>query len=432
MTLEQLLAQAKAKASALLDKADAESGGVMTPEQKAEFDGLVAEIEDLNNQVEARRKFSEVSDSLEQSVGRKTAPQAPAARKPVVEVKEMVEDDPMRGFTSASDFGVAVMNASLHGEYDDRLRVLGAPTSPHKETGSSDGYMVPPQMRNEIYEVAYEDDDLQLLNLVDSEETAGNSVELGRDESTAYGSTGVQAYWSGENTAMAESNLDTEGSTVKVNKLYAYVTATEELIEDAPRLNSRLTRGAGRAINWKANEAIVNGSGSGQPLGYRNSGALVSVAKESGQSADTIVVANLSKMYSRLLNPSQGVWVANVDIFPQLVGLTIGDQPVFSMPNGIVGAPNGTLFGRPIVFTEHAQTLGDAGDINFVNPRGYYMIRKAAGIKFASSMHLYFDRDVQAFRWTFRMGGQPFLSAPVSPNKGSATKSHFVELAARA
>ena len=47
-------------------------------------------------------------------------------------------------------------------------------------------------------------------------------------------------------------------------------------------------------------------------------------------------------------------------------------------------------------------------------------------------MHLYFDYGAQAFRWTFRLGGQPHMSAPVTPARSAATKSHFVALAARA
>ena len=64
-------------------------------------------------------------------------------------------------------------------------------------------------------------------------------------------------------------------------------------------------------------------------------------------------------------------------------------------------------------------------------PGGYYSSVKSGGIKFAASMHLYFDYDIEAFRWTFRMGGQPYLSAPVSQAKGSQTLSHFITLAER-
>ncbi len=47
------------------------------------------------------------------------------------------------------------------------------------------------------------------------------------------------------------------------------------------------------------------------------------------------------------------------------------------------------------------------------------------------SMHLWFDQGATAFRWTFRIGGQPWLSAPISRKNGSNTLSHFVALQTR-
>ena len=63
---------------------------------------------------------------------------------------------------------------------------------------------------------------------------------------------------------------------------------------------------------------------------------------------------------------------------------------------------------------------------------GYALATKAGGgVDFAQSIHLFFDQNLTAFRWIIRAGGQPYLSAPVSPAKGANTKSHFVALAAR-
>lgn len=421
--LRAKIKDAQAKANAILDAADSDNDGVMTEEQTTQFDNLTAEINSLKAQLEKRVAFESENQDLETGTGRQTAP---------VTVRDNRLDDPNSGFTDLAEFSLAVRGACLPGGMrDNRLNVLGAPSSPHKEGGSSDGYMVPTAMRNSIYDLVFANE-LDLLNMVDSEPTSGNSVQMLRDETTPWGSTGIRANWAAEGSQLTESNLETEGSELKLHKLYAFVTATEELLEDAPRLNNRLTRGAARAINWKANEAIIYGTGAGQPLGFFNSSALVTVAKESGQAADTIVAANLSKMYSRNLNPGRGVWIANSDTLPQLVGLTIGDQPVYTLPqSGLTSAPNGTLFGRPLLFTEQCKTLGDAGDIMFIDPMGYYLARKMS-VNSASSIHLYFDYDVQAFRWTFRIGGQPYLSAAVSPKNGSSTKSHFVTVAARA
>lgn len=201
-----------------------------------------------------------------------------------------------------------------------------------------------------------------------------------------------------------------------------------------PRLSDRLTRKAGQAIRYKANEAIVNGTGSGQPLGWFTSSAKVSVAKESGQTAATVVAANVAKMYARVINPGQAVWYINQDVLPQLLTMTLGNNSVWTPPaTGFTNAPGGFLLGRPVQFLENCQTVGTQGDIQLVNPRGYYAITKGGGesIEFAESMHLFFDYNIDAFRWIFRLNGQPFASAPVTPAKGSTTRSHFVVLDTR-
>jgi HK97 family phage major capsid protein len=162
------------------------------------------------------------------------------------------------------------------------------------------------------------------------------------------------------------------------------------------------------------------------------SGALITVAKEAGQAADTLVPNNIAKMYSRVINPARAVWLANSEIVPQAMTLQAGASgPLLWQPN-FVDAPGGVLLGRPVRFTEHAKPLGDKGDLMFVNPDGYEAFRKQNGITFADSIHLYFDYNIRAFRWIFRIGGQPVLSEPVSPANGTTTKSHFVALAERA
>jgi HK97 family phage major capsid protein len=223
--------------------------------------------------------------------------------------------------------------------------------------------------------------------------------------------------------------METQGREVKLHKMFAFVTATEELLEDAPRLESRLRVKAPEAIRWKATDAIMYGDGVGKPKGYFGSDALVSIAKESGQAAKSVVAKNIAKMYARNLNPGRAHWIVNSDVLPEIMTLQIGSQPIWTPPNsGFKNAPGGFLLGRPIQFSEHAKTVGDKGDIQFVDPMGYYAPTKRGGIKFDSSIHLYFDYDLSAFRWTFRFGGQPYLSAPVTPKNGNSEKSHFVTL----
>ena len=423
------------EATAIVDAGDT-NGGSLTTEQQAKFDGLMEE----RATVEGNIKRLEQLEDLNKSAGRTVPAVAPAAMPApsgVIVGDDRSKIDPMAGFASAAEFGLAVRAASNRagGVVDERLSILGAPTNFHRETGSSDGYMVPPQVKDDVWAMVHESGGL--LDRVAPEPTESNTIQFGTDESTPWSSDGVQAYWSAEGDQLTGSRLATTGRTMQLHKLHAMVTATDEILEDAPRLQNRLTVKAAEAIAYKADEALVNGDGVGKPLGWRSSDCLVTQAKETSQTAATIVTNNVTKMYSRLLAAGgldRAFWLINQDAFPELVNLTIGDRPVFIPPGGglNVAPSGGMLLGLPVVMSDHAETLGAAGDVTLVNPRGYAAAVKASGLKFSASMHLYFDYDVEAFKWTFRLGGQPVLSAAVSPDKGSSTRSHFVTLAARA
>jgi HK97 family phage major capsid protein len=416
------------QAKAIFNLAEQE-GRDLTADEKATDDGINTRLEEIAGEIEReerRRRW-------EREVAAVPDANMTQAQRGIESVRDRREDDPRRGFADMADFALAVRAASHPGGYiDERLHIGAAPSNQMQSAGSSgEGYETPPAMREAIWELVFEEGNL--INEVDNEPTSKNAVTLNADESTPWGSTGVQAYWRSQSSQMTGSKEHKDARLVKLHELYAFVLAEEELLEDAPRLADRLTRKSARAIDFKINQAFFGGTGAGQPLGWFTSGALVTVAKETSQTADTIVAANVAKMYARIINPSQSTWFVNQDAFPQLMTMTLGNQPIWTPPStGFVNAPGGLLLGRPVRFSEQCETLGDKGDIQLVNPMGYYSPTKSGAPAFAESIHLYFDYNIKAFRWIFRIGGQPHLSAPVSPNKGSATRSHFVTLAARA
>lgn len=336
------------------------------------------------------------------------------------------------GFRSLSEFAVSVRNQILGAGNDPRL--TAAPSNYEQNQGSSgEGFLVPSEYRQQIWSLVFDDNDL--LPMCNPEPTNSNAISIPKDETTPWGATGVQAAWRSEGSQLVASKVGITGALLQLHELYAFVLATSEILDDAPRLNNRLTIQAARAIKWKAVEAVGWGDGNGKPLGFMNAGCLVTVAKDGSQVAKTISLNNVLSMYSRLLmmggNP---VWLANSDVLPQLAQLTVGNVPAWLPLNQpVAGSPNqGMFLGRPLMFNEHMQTLGTLGDIVVVDLTGYALATKiGGGIDFAASIHLFFDYNLQAFRWIFRLGGQPYLTSAITPAKGANTKSHFVALATR-
>jgi HK97 family phage major capsid protein len=425
-----------------------------TDEQVARLSAIPGELDALDAQIQPYEALME----RDREGSAATIPIGPNSS---IAVRDRSEDDPRRGFANLADFATTVVrrspaaaarngtqvdprliaSARLDGALalaDDGVGGIGAaPTGYHQEGhgSSGEGYMVPPEFRQEIWSLVFADDDL--LALTKPETTSSNGFDWIADESTPWGTTGIQAYWLAEGAQKISSKASLSPRQFRLHKLAALVLATDELLEDAPRLNSRLTSGAARAIQWKASDAVMWGTGAGQPLGWHHASnpSLISVAKETSQAAATIVPKNILKMYSRMLDMpgSRWLWLANRNIVPELVDLKLGNEPSWTAQNGgLREAPSGVLLGIPIRFTNHASTLGTKGDLQLVDFAGYYAAIKSGGIQFATSIHLYFDYDISAFRWVFRLGGQPFLSAPVTPANGNTTQSQFITLDTRA
>lgn len=434
--LRQRAKDLRAKGRATLEQVKAlEAKETRTDDEEQKLKALNAELDLLETDLEAATAAVDAEE-------RKIARERLFGGAALVPARQITSSEPnpagTGGFRNLAEFALAVRSATPGGgapRIDERLTAMyqAAPTNYHQEAGASEGYQVPPDFRTTIWEMVFDQNDL--LSMVAPEPTNSNQVGMMADETTPWGATGVIAKWRAEASQMTPSKLITNERMVKLHELFAFVLATEELLADAPRLNDRLTRRAAMAINWKASDAIMWGTGAGQPFGFMSAGCLVTQAAEGGQTAGTIVTNNISKMYSRLLAQpgSKPIWIANRDTVPQLVGLTIGNQPIWTGFNaGLREAPAGVMMGYPIMYSEHSQTLGTVGDIVLADLAGYYATQRAGeGVKFDTSIHLYFDYAIQAFRWMFRLGGQPYLSAAVSPNKGATTKSHFVALATR-
>jgi len=259
--------------------------------------------------------------------------------------------------------------------------------------------------------------------------------ETSRADGSRFG--GIRAYWEGEAALHTKSAPKVGEMRWTLRKLTGLFYSTDELLADVPALGALVNLWFGDEFGFKLDDGVYNGTGAGQPKGILPSNCLVTVAKETGQKAKTILFENVANMWSRVWARSRtnGFWVINQDCEPQLMSMYLavgtGGVPVYLPANGLSGQPYGTLFSRPVLPLEQAQTLGTVGDIAFVDPTEYLGIEKG-GIQSASSIHVRFLNDETVFRFVYRFDGQPLWRSALTPKNGSNTLSPFVALATRA
>ena len=422
MNLEQL----RAALAAIIAKLDGfKNLQNFSDEDVTNINALSAEFEKTKKQIEAQEKIEAM-----------TAQAATSTRK-VVDVKAgevRSNKAPNQGFKNSGEFFRSVAIASNGGKVDERLIMTNGMS---EKVGEDGGYLVPEDSREVIQQKVMGDE--SLLPMTQQFVTASNNLTLPTDEVAPWDSTGIQAYWEGESAQFRESKPKFGELQFRLHKLTSLVRVTEELLEDAPALQSYLNLKAPTAMLHKVNSAIISGTGVGMPLGILNSGFKYEVAKEGAQVADTILFANVNKMLGRILPASfaKSVWLINPACMDQLRAMQFSPGsstpiPVYLPAAGVSAAPFGTLYGRPIMpMMSGVSALGDAGDIMLCDLSYYYSVVKSTGVKQDISTHVYFDTQEVAFRFSQRIAGQIPYKTPVTTQNGGFEMSAFVSLQTR-
>lgn len=422
MGKEQILKRLSEIQAALGGMQAGENG--FSEDQLTEIETLNNEFEGLDSQLKALDKVEAMQSKLETS-SRKVANTQPQSSKetPRIEVNTR-----FGGFKSNGDFIMAVKRAA-GGDMDKRFQ-----NTAYEKNGEDGGFLVPDEMAAGILKKLEGDD--SLLSRARDFQLSGNSLSLNVDETQPWNG-GVEAYWVEEGGIYTESKPKFKRVDFRLHKLGALVKATDELLDDAAALESYIQMAAPEAVMHKINLAMLNGDGVSKPSGILGSPFTVEVAKESGQTADTIVAENVIKMYSHMIPQARAnaVWLAHPSAEEGLNGLkdNNGNFIYLSPGQGLNNTPNGILLGRPVMpMMAGLPGIGDSGDIVLADFNYYWAALKAGGIKSASSIHLYFDRDITAFKFTLRIDGKVPFTSPVTTEQGSYDMSAFVKLADRA
>lgn len=442
--LQERLAAIVAAMRQIDDVACQEERPLNEDEQK-KYDALKTEHVDVKTDLDREIELQELERGLQPVPNQNEATDLEQAGQN----GDRVGQSGSQGFASLGEQLQAVVRAADPSEPRDPRLVPGAITGLGESVASQGGFLVQTDFVAELLTRTY--NNTLLINggpgysgvrkipiSANANSVKINAVnETSRADGSRWG--GVQAYWIEEGGSKTASLPDFRQIELSLKKLIGLCYATDELLADAAALEAVISQAFVDEFAFKIQDALINGTGAGQPLGILNSPCLVNQAKETGQAAATIVKENIDKMWSRLDGRSipRSAWLINQQCYPQLFGLQqsvgTGGMPVYLPPGGLSQSPYGTLMGRPVLPIEQCQALGTKGDIYFVDMSEYLFADKG-GVNTASSIHLKFNYDETVFRFVLRADGCPAWNSAITPFKGgaTATTSPFVTLAVRA
>lgn len=302
---------------------------------------------------------------------------------------------------------------------------------------SDGGFLIPEILRAELLRIALERAIVRSRARVipmDSLTVPIPAVDSTSNVSSVHG--GVVGFWTEEGATLTESKPKFGRVELRAQKLTLYTELPNELIRDSIlSLEAFIGEIFPEALAWFEDVAFFIGGGVGEPLGFLNAPAAVSVDR-AGSSSGTVTWADVVGVYCRMLPQSldRAVWVISPDTMQALLTMPFtagGTQPILLGGGGFAtgsDGPNMTILGRPVVVSEKARALGTSGDLNFVD-FGYYLIGDRQAMSARQSEDFRFNQDVTAFRVIERVDGRPWVLSPITPQNGSTnTLSPFVKL----
>jgi HK97 family phage major capsid protein len=219
--------------------------------------------------------------------------------------------------------------------------------------------------------------------------------------------------------------------TLTAHKKVATCFISNELAADARAFGPFINQAFGRAVRFLEDDLFINGTGSGQPLGIMQSGALLAIARSTGYGV--IATDDFANMAARL---APGCWAEAVWLINQSVLSTLAnDSTTAANSYGIISLADMTCMGRPIIVTEHCAATSTVGDVVLADFSQYVIgdreLRIESSREATYSSNTYgFLQDQTSWRLVLRVAGQPLVAAPYTPVRGGSTVSPFIALTA--
>jgi len=405
-----------------------------TAEDKEKLDRMFERMAEVNSDLEKYAKLTESKTAVAQYSDRQGYdPKTPNQAE----------------FKNLGEFLQAVYVASFKGMLHPGLKIHSDPNEPDtgkalnngwleakdlvEAIGASGGYLVPNEQSTQLLAVPGTPNVVrQRATVIPMRSRAIQFPVLDQTGTTSgqpnwFG--GMIAQWTEEATEKNESEPSFRQKLLVAYKLAIYTEASDELLGDSIiSLEALLSSLFQQTTDWYEEEAFINGTGAGQPLGVVNAAALnAPTLVVAPQAANAVSVTDFANMLEAFMGVDP-VWMISRQWMNNIIEIAgPAANPSYVFIDNVRESIPQFLFGYPIVWSEHMPLPGVTGSILLAD-WSKYLIGDRQATTIDASKHYQFRRDVTAWRSVHRVGGNPWMSAPFTYSDGSTQVSPFVVL----
>lgn len=296
--------------------------GTLTAEDTVTYERMEQEIQDLSREIQRRERQEAMDAELAKPVS------TPITGKPMSGRSGRQEDAPKTG--RASEAYKMAMLTAMRTNFRQISNVLS------EGVDANGGYLVPEEYDRRLIDVLDEENVMRAL---------GTTITTSGEHKINIAGTKPAAAWIEEGGTLTFGDATFDQIILDAHKLHVAIKVTEELLYDnAFGLENYIIQQFGKALANAEEDAFINGTGKGQPLGIlaATGGAQVGVTTASATKVTADEVINLVYSLKRPYRKN-AVFLANDVCVAELCKLKDNNGQYLWQPSLQAGEPDRVL-----------------------------------------------------------------------------------------
>lgn len=376
-------------------------------ETKRDKDGILSD-EDAKTYAEMEKKVKDISaeiermqamDEMERQLSKPTS--TPITGKPMNGKPESKE----KTGTASNEYKEAMLTA-IRTKFHTISNIM------QEGVDADGGYLVPDEYDNRLIEKLKEENIFRKLC---------HPVSTSGDHKINIAATTPAAAWIDEGEALTWGDATFAQVLLDAHKLHVAIRVTEELLYDSKfNLETFIINAFSKALANAEENAFINGTGSGQPLGIlaATGGADVGVttASSTAITADEIInlIYSLKRPYRK-----NAAFIMNDQTVAAIRKLKDGDGKYLWQPALVLGEPD-KLLGYPVYTSEFMPTIEAGAKTIAFGDFDYYNIGDRGSRSFQELKELFAGNGMVGFVAKERVDGKLVLSEAIKVLKQKA------------